>query len=230
MGIYIEALALYIVLFLSGFVASTGNMPPKTEVFSILAEVYKIVLYIIPSLALIWYLIIRGKLAYPIPTQVSGKSSSVNLGLKPEKKDVISTFIALPCLIFVGFAITFLASRTEEPASQIYLHSPNSVWGWIVLCLSIFLSAYLEESFFRYYFLTRKNEFNLSSVNIIVFSTTLFSICHIYEGHWGFLNSVISAVILAIIFLRYQSLHGIAIAHGLYNIAAYAINTIINKG
>jgi membrane protease YdiL (CAAX protease family) len=66
---------------------------------------------------------------------------------------------------------------------------------------------------------------NLNAPCALAFSVLLFSICHIYEGPWGFLNSVISAAILGFIFLRYQSLHGIAAAHGLYNITVYLINS-----
>jgi membrane protease YdiL (CAAX protease family) len=56
----------------------------------------------------------------------------------------------------------------------------------------------------------------------------LFSICHIYEGPWGFLNAVLSSVLLCFMFLRYKSIHGISIAHAMYNIAVYVINTMMN--
>jgi membrane protease YdiL (CAAX protease family) len=52
----------------------------------------------------------------------------------------------------------------------------------------------------------------------------LFSVCHLYEGPWGFLNAAISGILLAFIFLRYRSIHGIALAHGLYNVFVYAMN------
>jgi len=51
----------------------------------------------------------------------------------------------------------------------------------------------------------------------------LFAVCHIYEGPWGFLNAVISGAILGFVFLRYNSLHGIAAAHALYNISLFVI-------
>jgi membrane protease YdiL (CAAX protease family) len=92
------------------------------------------------------------------------------------------------------------------------------------------MAAYLEESFFRFYLLSRRDDLKMGAVSALTVSVALFSICHIYEGPWGFLNSFFSAVILAFIFLRYQALHGIAFAHGLYNIAAYAINSLLSKG
>jgi len=57
----------------------------------------------------------------------------------------------------------------------------------------------------------------------LVFSVILFAVCHIYEGPWGFLNAVISGAIFGFVFLRYNSLHGIAVAHALYNILILVI-------
>jgi membrane protease YdiL (CAAX protease family) len=75
--------------------------------------------------------------------------------------------------------------------------------------------------------LSRKNELKLGAVPVFAISVALFSICHIYGGPWAFLNAVISGAVLAFIFLRYEAIHGIAIAHGLYNITVYVINTIL---
>ncbi|MDR1949246.1 MAG: CPBP family intramembrane metalloprotease [Spirochaetaceae bacterium] len=50
----------------------------------------------------------------------------------------------------------------------------------------------------------------------------LFSLCHLYEGFWGVLNALFAGVLLALVFRRYRSLHGIAWAHGLYNAFIYA--------
>jgi membrane protease YdiL (CAAX protease family) len=98
------------------------------------------------------------------------------------------------------------------------------------LSFSCILAAYLEESFFRFYILSRRDELKLSAIPAMIVSVALFSICHIYEGPWGFLNAFLSAVILAFVFLRYNALHGIAIAHGLYNIAVYFINAMLTRG
>jgi membrane protease YdiL (CAAX protease family) len=37
------------------------------------------------------------------------------------------------------------------------------------------------------------------------------------------LNAVLAGALLALVFLRYRSLHGIALAHGLYNVFVYAL-------
>ena len=63
----------------------------------------------------------------------------------------------------------------------------------------------------------------LGPLQAVVISTLLFSSCHVYEGPWGFLNAALSGSVLALVFLRFRSLHGISIAHALYNILVYAV-------
>ncbi|MDR1836072.1 MAG: CPBP family intramembrane metalloprotease [Treponema sp.] len=214
MGIYIESLILYIVLFFSGSAASIANSAGKAAGFSAAGELEKIFLYTIPSLALIWYMLLRGKQAG-------------NLNILPGKKDILSGLITLPCLLISGFIIALISAYAGGTSAQISLYSPSSITEWAILCFSCISAAYLEESYFRFYLLSRKDEFKLGAASVLAVSVALFSICHIYEGTWGILNSVISAVILGVVFLRYQALHGIAIAHGLYNITVYVVYSIM---
>ena len=183
--------------------------------FSNTAELMRLLTYTIPSLALIWYLLLRVK-------------KLRNWGIRPGKYDLFSCFTAFPCLLITGFVIAATASGISGNSAQISLHFPSNARGWILLTISCIVSAYLEESFFRFYILSRREEMRLSPAGALIVSVALFSICHIYEGPWGFLNSVLAGIFLAFIFLRYNSLHGIAIAHGLYNIAVYAIYALFN--
>jgi membrane protease YdiL (CAAX protease family) len=212
MGIYFEALILYFILFLSG---STGSIIQSAGSFSSLSELSKIFFYNIPSIALIWYLILRVK-----PLR--------NWAIAPCKNDVISFFITLPCLILTGFAISFISSYIGGAPGQAAPRSPDTGIGWAILGISCLTAAYLEESFFRFYIIARRDEFKMEAATAMTLSVLLFSVCHIYEGPWGFLNAAISAVILGFVFLRYRALHGIAIAHGAYNISTYIINSLMN--
>jgi len=211
-GIYIEALILYIVLFFAGSIGVMISMPAEAAEYSNKAELIRIFLYNIPSIALIWYLILRRK-----------QQESRNI--IPGKNDLTSFFTTLPCLIITGITISLISSMagTHE---QFMFGTPSTAGGWVILCFSCISAAYLEESFFRFYLLSKKDEFNLSTVQIIAVSTALFSVCHLYSGFWGFLNAAVSGTFLCIIFLRYKSIHGIAIAHALYNIMAFAINSM----
>jgi len=213
MGIYIEAVILYVVLFFSG---ATGALSygGVTDSFSVSAELTGIFIHIIPSLALIWYLLLRVKPAK-------------KWGILPVKNDLISGVITLPCLLITGFVTAFASSHISGTSSAALPRVPSTVSGWIILCVSCVFAAYLEESYFRFYILSRREELKLGDTQALVISVTLFSICHIYEGPWGFLNAIISGTILAFVFLRYRSLHGIAAAHGLYNITVYAVNAVI---
>jgi len=215
MGIYIEALILYILLFFPGSAFILTNKEAVVTDFSVTAEFVNTFSYSIPSLALIWYLIYKAR--------------KIELwAVKPGKKDIISFVISLPCLLITGLIVTFTGVFIGGHTSQITLKSPSTVIEWIVLSITCLLAAYLEESYFRYYLLTKRDEFNLSSASALALSVTMFSICHIYEGPWGFMNALISGTTLGFVFLRYTSLHGIAIAHTLYNISIYVINALVN--
>ena len=217
MGIYLEAILLYMVLFLAGSASFFTNSPqPGAQTgFSVSAALNGIFLRSIPSLALIWFLLLK-------------KKKLKDWGVLPGLKDLISGIITLPCLLIIGFMVTYTSSRIGETSLQITLVSPSTGYEWTILSLSCLFAAYLEESFFRFYLLSRRNEFNMSAACSFALSVTLFSICHIYEGPWGFLNAVLSSTLLCFMFLRYKSIHGISIAHAMYNIAVYVINTMIN--
>ena len=210
MGVYFEALILYMVLFLSG---SMGRAEGPVD-FSVAAELTRIFLYSIPSLALIWYLLLKVK---------SFKDWEIGL---PNKKDLFAGLLSLLGLLLIGFTIAFATSFFNATSGETGLSSPSSVPGWIILSVSCISSAYLEESFFRFYFLSRQEELKLSGGSALLLSTIAFSICHFYEGPWGFLNSFLSGILLCYIFLRYKSLHGIALAHGLYNIIVYILSAV----
>ena len=213
MGKFTEALILYFVLFFSGTVSPYFNGAQKAN-FSITAQISGILLHSIPSLALIWYLILKAR---RIEDWI----------IRPGRKDIISGLITLPCLLLIGAATSFASSYIGGSQAQVSLNSPSTVPGWITLCASCVCAAYLEESYFRYYLLTRNDELNLNAFSALALSTALFSICHIYEGPWGFLNAALSGAFLCFIFMRYNSLHGTAAAHGLYNISVYAANAVM---
>jgi len=214
MGAYIEALILYIIIFFSqsgiiGSGAAGGSF--ETASFSAYPVIINIFLFCIPSLALIWYLIYKSwKIEYWI--------------VRPGKKDSACFLFTFPLLLITGFSVSFISAFTGGFQGQAMPVSvPSSVTGWALICVLCVLSAYLEESFFRFYLLSKREELNLNAPSALAFSTSLFAICHIYEGPWGFLNALLSGLLLGYMFLRHNSLHGVAAAHALYNIAAFIL-------
>ena len=213
MGIYVEAIILYIVLFLSGSAAQFTGGAGAADGFSAAREIALILFYFLPSLALVWYLLFKSwKLEFWV--------------IRPGRKDVTAFLVTLPVLLITGYIISHVSSTVGGVSAQTAPFSPGNSAEWVILCFSCVFSAYLEESYFRFYLLSRRQELNLNATSALALSTALFSICHIYEGPWGFLNAVLSGTFLAFIFLRYNSLHGIAAAHALYNISAYVINAL----
>jgi membrane protease YdiL (CAAX protease family) len=211
MGAYIESLILYAVLFLRGPVIQP--LDGEAVAFSATVELARIVLYNIPSLALVWYLLF----------QVKGPRK---WGIRrPGRRDILPGLLALPALALIGFTVSLVSPHFSGiPAAPQFL-PPDNWPSWIVLVLSCVSTGYLEESFFRFYLLSKRDALGLGTGRATLISVLLFSVCHIYEGPWGFLNAVLSGTLLAFIFLRYRSLHGIALAHGLYNALVYALSS-----
>jgi membrane protease YdiL (CAAX protease family) len=172
-----------------------------------------------PSLALILYLLHKAK---------SLKEWGISA---PNKKDIIPFLLSFPVLVLIGLTISNVSSYIKLfPAGPKFL-PPQTVISWLVLVVSCVSSAYLEESYFRFYLLSKREEMGLSPAGAVLVSTLLFSLCHVYAGPWGFLNGVFAGIFLAYIFLCFRSLHGIAIAHSLYNIMVYFMNTeVISAG
>jgi membrane protease YdiL (CAAX protease family) len=204
---------LYAVLFFrisAGAVLSGASENPVE--FSAIAETARIFLYNIPSLALVWYLLLKVK-----------SLGEWGIGL-PEKRDFIPAVLASPALILIGLTISIVSRRFDEISFGFRFLPPQNFISWIILIISCISAAYLEESFFRFYLLSKRKEMGLGPHRAVMISVLLFSLCHIYEGPWGFLNAVLSGIVLAFIFLRFRSLHGIAFSHALYNVVVYVQN------
>jgi membrane protease YdiL (CAAX protease family) len=133
--------------------------------------------------------------------------------------------MTLPALVFIGLTISLVSRFLSEIPSGPHYLPPQGVFPWTILAISCISTAYLEESFFRFYLLSKREEMGIGPHRAVLISTLLFSVCHIYEGPWGFLNAALSGVVLAFVFLRFRSLHGIALAHALYNVLVYAISS-----
>jgi len=211
---FIEPFILYWVLF---FRIPAGSAPVEEAgaagamPFSWTAETARVLLYTLPSLALVWYLLLKVK---------SLKAMGIRL---PQKKDFLVALLAFSVLTLIGVTISLVSLKFGDTAALRRSLSPKTVIAWTVLVISCVSSAYLEESYFRFYLFSKKEEMGLGPHRAVLVSTLLFSVCHLYEGPWGFLNAALSGVALAYIFLRFRSLHSVAIAHALYNILAYVL-------
>jgi membrane protease YdiL (CAAX protease family) len=206
---FVEPLILYMVLFLPGTIPAAPS--PDIIIFSASRELTRVLLYTIPGFALIWYLVLREK-----------RLREWGLGL-PGRGDLFSFLFAFPGLLLIGLAISLISPLFTGAASGPGIGAPGNLSGWLVMFLSCVSTGYLEESFFRFYLLTRLGETGIKPGKLVFVSTLLFALCHAYEGPWGFLNAALAGTLLALIFLHHRSLHGIALAHGFYNAFVYAL-------
>ena len=211
-----EALILYLVLFLPGALMPGVAGDILTIPFSAAWALNRTITYTLPALALIWYIIL-GK-----------KSFSVIKPQKPKREDAFSLAIGLPGLIFIGiccsFLLTFFSRHFGLPQPP-RVEAPNGIAAWMAMAVLCFGTGYLEESYFRYYLITKLENYNLTSK--VILSTMLFAFGHIHDGPFGVLNAVLAGILLSLLFIRYRSLHGIALAHGIYNIFVYTMGLFL---
>jgi membrane protease YdiL (CAAX protease family) len=212
-----ESLILYFVLFFPGTLSPWVEPLPGSISFSIAGELSRTLTYTLPSLALLWYLIL-GKTR---PAAFAGE--------KPGKGDFYSFIIGFPALIAIGLVLSLLISLFAGASPPPRIEPPASVPGWIVMFFSCIATGYLEESYFRFYLLKKMAALSSGVPGMILraaLSTALFAICHIYEGPWGIANAILAGAALSALFERYKSLHGIALAHGAYNAFVYLIASL----
>ena len=210
-----EALLLYFVFFFPKIYASPGFEAAQAIPFSILRELGHFLTYTLPSLALLWYLI------------GDKKGFSVLKETAPKKRDIIPFVIGLPGLVIIGLLISFLVSLFSGLPLPPKVEAPASFPGWVVMVFACLGTGYLEETYFRYYLLTKLENIVLRPAGRIIFSTFLFSLCHMYEGPWGLLNAALAGVFLSVLFIRFRSLYGITLAHAGYNIFVYTVGSLL---
>ena len=211
-----EALILYFVLFFPGvlILSSPDWLAQGAGAvlhFSMLRELGHSVTYTLPSFALLLYLISDKK----------GVSSLKEIC--PTQKDILPFVIGLPVLIIIGMFIAFLVSLFVTIPPPPRIEGPHNFVGWVVVVLACLGTGYLEELYFRYYLLSRMEKAVPQAAVRVIFSTILFAFIH--DSPWGIVNAAIAGLFLSALFLKFRSLHGIALAHAGYNMFVYFMGT-----
>jgi membrane protease YdiL (CAAX protease family) len=209
----IEVLVIYFVLFLPGVFSGpviSGPLP-----FSVNREIFAILTHTLPSLALLAYLMRRSK-------------SFAEWGLaKSGKGDFISFLFAFPLLFLCGWSLSFAAFLIFGLPPSPQVEAPRTLLQWLVIVISCAGTGYLEEGYFRFYLLktfeTARMGTHTGMGKGIFFSVLLFTLCHGYEGPWGMANAALAGFFLALVFTKQGRLHGIAWAHGAYNLLVYIL-------
>jgi membrane protease YdiL (CAAX protease family) len=211
----LEPLILYFVLFFSGIsgpVPVEAGLPVDNIPFLPFRELNRTLSYSVPALALLWYLILEKKSLKPAENR-----------LKPGVRDIYPFLLGFPCLVLTGLGISLLINRFSPFSLPPRIEAPSNALGWTVMAFSCLGTGYLEESYFRFYLLEKLEVVSPCRWIGIFLSVFFFSLCHIYEGPWGILNACLAGFILAVLYERFRSLHGIALAHGAYNAFVYVM-------
>jgi membrane protease YdiL (CAAX protease family) len=214
----LEPLILYGILFLPGILRHEA--PAELAVFSINREIIRIAAYNLPALALVWYL--RRNSA------ARRRSGGARTALLPGTGDLFSFLLVLPALFLTGLCVSRAAALFPGVPGGFRIEGPRDPVGFTAVFLSSISTGYLEESYFRCYLQEKLEEFGLGKRSFLFISTALFSLCHLYEGPWGTMNSLLASLILALAYIRFRGLHGIALAHGFYNLGVYLLSGILD--
>jgi membrane protease YdiL (CAAX protease family) len=162
--------------------------------------------------ALILFLLIFGK-------SPEGKAALFKSAPFRPRRDIPALAVCFPILLLSGFIVSSIAAFSGFPPFSVAI--PAGILAWVGIVLLSLCVGYLEEAYFRVYLPAQCAFFG--PFTGFWFPILLFSLCHVYEGIWGFVNAFLAGFFLTLVFRKTGSLHGLALAHALYNIAAFVI-------
>jgi membrane protease YdiL (CAAX protease family) len=116
----------------------------------------------------------------------------------------------------LAWGITFFL-----PSEDFTIIKPEGIVAWTGIVLLCLVTGYWEEGVFRLYFLTICSRAGIRNFGSVLASSLVFAFCHSYEGIPGMVNAGVAGITLSVIYLKTGSYHGPALAHALYNMAAY---------
>ena len=203
-----EFALLFAVLFLPGMIAQGGSVDPQA--FDSLAYHIQLLATSIPQILLV--------VAF---SELRRKGSARRFGwVTPGRSDILPGGVALlgvwAVVAVVSLAIGVIggADGGIEPTVDWSFERTELIPLALVSTLAI---GYREEVFYRAYIADRAPEAGVDQRIALAAGALLFAAGHLYQGVAGFVVALAIGLVLAEVYLRTRSLHGIAIAHGLYN-------------
>lgn len=200
---------LFAVLFLPGMFAQTDQIDPGA--FDRPAYHVQVLLVAVPQVLLV---VAMGDIRRP--------GSSRRYGFRrPQRSDVFTAIVALLAswvtVGLVSLAAGLIGAQTEsmQPAVSWTFDRHELLPLALVSTLAI---GYREEIFFRAFIADRAEEAGVDARLALGVAALVFALGHIYQGLAGFVVSLTIGLVLAAVYYRTRSLHGVAVAHGLYNL------------
>lgn len=214
-----ESLLFYAVFFLPGVLSK----PPGSiqESFGSPAFNFYVIILSIPQILLLLYFI-----------KNTADQNPDDFGLIPFRgKDIIHGLYIFAgiyaMLIALSLAVSLLPRSVQGVLASV---EPGSFSNPMLLPLVLFTclaTGYREELFFRSYLLTRLENAGMERIWSISVSTALFALGHLYQGYLAILIAIITSLYFSLIFLKTKNIHGISVAHGLYNFSALFLSYIL---
>jgi len=154
--------------------------------------------------------------------------SSVRFGWRPPNTgDTLPAIVGLAATWIVVGAVSLVAGSIFGEGGG---PAPTVAWSFerrelIPLALvSTLTIGYREEIFYRAYIADRAEEADVDVRAALAVGALLFATGHLYQGIMGFVLSLAIGLVLGAVYYRTRSLHGIAVAHGLYNFAVLLLS------
>ncbi len=213
-----EALLFFLAFFLPGYVAQAAPASGPAMTGAML----QVIVVGFPQFLLMAYV-----------AEMSGGSPGA-WGLVPfERRDWLRTFLVL--LVSFAAVSPFIALVFALPPQLSKSLSAGYRWGLqsasqIPVALLFGLTAgYREEFFFRSYLFGRLGQAGVPVSLAVLGTTALFTAGHLYEGPLGIAVAAALGTLYSIVYIRRQSLHVIAIAHGLYNAIVLCLGLLVPR-
>jgi len=181
------------------------------------AEIQRCVFWRIPAFFLVCRLNPLGKTFFSI-----GEPGLRRTVYRTVNRNAACFAIAFPGLIIIG-VLAALAARFFGILPDTMPPAPEGAAAWAVTALTALTVGYLEEGYFRAYLLPRLEGAGIRAAEAVIAGTALFALCHAWEGPGGIINAALAGLFLSLLWMKFKSLHGLALAHALYNVAAYAV-------
>jgi hypothetical protein len=210
-----EFALLFAVLFLPGMIAQGGDVDPQA--FENLRYLAQLLAVSIPQVLLV---VAFSNLRRPGSSQRFG-------WVTPGTSDVIPAVVSVLAIWVAAGAISLIAELIAGGRGAI---EPTIAWSFerrelipLVLVATLAI-GYREEIFYRAYITDRAEEAGVDPRIALAAGALLFAAGHLYQGVMGFLIALTIGLVLAAVYYRTRSLHGIAVAHGLYNFAVLLLS------
>lgn len=209
---FFEPILLFCVIFLPGY--ALGAKPPE-DIFNSYSFHAAYILTALPQLTLILYLAWRNGDASFFFTF---RFKDIMRGLIIGASLLGSAMLLLPL-------IALLIQQLGLPEEQIHWSvSRASVLPGIFL--SMFITGYLEEGYFRFFLFDRLEKAGITRPVAIGTCTLIFAAGHAYQGGIALIGTAIIGLILHLFRLKETRVHSLAIGHGLYNFCILALSLL----